>query len=1524
MNKLKKIFFLIGMVLMAGYPFNVNGAVSISDYTAAPPFVSEVVEPNVMIIQSTGSTMLNPAYCEAGKMRQFGTMSGSTFKISGIFCEEDMPVADRGTAQAGAASTITLASTASITTDAYKDYNIYILSGTGAGAKKTISAYNGTTKVATISGGWSTNPDNTSKYVVSKDSEWGKAHDLTKDYYGFFKGDAETDGDSTADTRYMTTDSNGNYLASNGNDARYFRIATAGLSDNLTWSGNFLNWLTMRRIDVVRRALVGGRGKCEGTKCEDISNPSFLVGLDSEFPKTPPGGVKWYHEVEKTSRTKTEDAGYRIVRYVKEKAVGDKEISPYTANKICFAMKDAKLYVRTADFSGGRDTSVEACHISDDGVLYDKDGDGIANEYVSSDPDWAFANDGTDCKDSQEDEECTDSIYNDMHRLKVWVDSVGTDDLGIVQKVAKNIRFGLGFYRKDDKVPAKNDGAEILIPVDFYNNKVTVFDKSSNAYHVKHLTALIHQIMGLKLRVSAGGSTIIEDKDSKPKSWSPVAEGLWTAVGYFQQSTTNTAGPCAAVSDSDPCGPHYYDVSKGQPAGQFNYYWAYQYGKYTGTWQNDSSKPSVSGWTYYYNFDPYYFTKDDDGDGILQSTEKDKAVPCCKSFVLIVTDANSSYDQNLPSTERTAIPDASNKGDANKPSCTPPPNQADAINSCGSGFVDDIAYWAHTNDLRPDLSGTQTLSTYILYAFGAGSQLVKDVAKYGAFEDSNGNNLPDLSSEWDKDGDGKPDNYYEAQEGSKLESALTSAINDILKNASSGTSVSVLTTSASGAGNIFQCYFLPVKTVANNNITWLGHLLELGVSAKGEILDNAGKVISFSYNSSEGQTYVNITGGGNYPLIEWTGYKWDAGEKLVTKTATSRTIKIFVDADKDGIADSGEYVDFTDTNKTALRPYLRAATDTESANIINFIRGSSISGYRDRTYSGTNQYKLSDIVYSTPTVVGSPAENYGLVYGDKTYSAFFESNKNRATTIFIGGNDGMLHAFDTNGNELWAFIPQNLLPHLKWLTDPDYSHVYYVDLRARVTDINFGDTSSPNWKTVLIGGMRLGGGQISVTDNFGAGSETRNFQSSYFALDITNPNSPNLLWEFTHSDLGFTTSYPAIAKVGNKWFIVVGSGPKSSYVPDYTGASVQSGKIFILNAANTGAWTENTTYWIKDTNAILDPDINTAFMGDPLAVDIDFKNNNNSSDLTQTYNTEVIYIGMTYDSGGTPKWRGNLYHLVINGNVNPGSWSLYTLFDGNAFSSATPITTSPAATVDELDNLWVYFGAGRFYSQDDKSTTTKHAFFGIRDSYWDGSSWKPCWDRNNSVWSTDTKCTTSGIASTLSLYNAGDVTQVVADEGTVTSTAWGSISWDTFVQNVSATSTYRGWYAELAAGSTGVGAERVITKPGIIGGSLLFTTFIPQSDICSYGGTSNLYSLYYKTGTAYKESTIGTTTSGSQTVVLKSTNLGLGMASSPAIHVGQEEGGTAKAFIQTSTGEIKEVSYQLSLIRSGVVSWREL
>ena len=948
-----------------------------------------------------------------------------------------------------------------------------------------------------------------------------------------------------------------------------------------------------------------------------------------------------------------------------------------------------------------------------------------------------------------------------------------------------------------------------------------------------------------------------------PYYGTPTGEALWEAYDYFKQSNDNS-----------------YEA-------------------------NTSSINPGNG-----NKDPWY-----DGPGGSST-----AIPCRKAFVLLISDGAYS-----------------------------------------SGFLDPTtpARTMIINDLRTAaaLTGTQNVRTYAVYAFGEttpdGRQSMITTAIFGGFDDYDSNTWPyaftaypsssktvtyprtecnyptrwdSECKEWDKDKDNLPDNFFEASAGDELATALRNALSDMLRRVSSGTSISVLTTSATGAGNIFQCYYLPTKTVNGNDITWLGYLLQLGVNEKGELLDTANNKITFSFNATEGQTYVNVTGGSSYLLTEWTGYEWDAGDKLVTKTPLSRTVKTFIDVDNDGVVDSGEYKDFVDTNNASLRPYLRASTDTESTDIINFIRGASISGYRDRTYSGINQYKLGDIVYSTPTVVSSPAENYSLLYGDKTYQAFFDSNKSRSTTVFIGANDGMLHAFDsTSGNELWSFIPQNLLPHLKWLTDPNYTHVYYVDLRAKVTDINFGDSTNPNWKTVLIGGMRLGGGQISVTDNFGSGSETRNFQSSYFAIDITIPSSPTLLWEFTLSDasLGFTSSYPAVAKVGSKWFVIVGSGPKSLYAPDYTGASTQSGKIFILDARNTGTWTLNSTYWIKDTGVI------NGFMGDPLAVDIDFKNINTVSGdtITTSYNSEVVYIGMNY--GTSPNWKGKLFRLVLNGDVNPANWNLYTLFDGNAFTTATPITISPVATKDELDNLWVYFGTGRFYSSNDKTTTTAHTFIGIRDSYWDGSQWKPCWDGTS--WSTNTQCTTSSITATSSLYNSGDVTSVTegGSSGTVVNSAtYGSnVPWNDFVQAVSTNSTYRGWYANLSAGSGDTGAERVITKPTVIGGNVLFTTFIPNSDVCSYGGTSSLYSLYYKTGTAYKESTLETPTEAELQAghtVAKSKSLGYGMASSPAVHIGQQEGGKATVFIQDSTGRINTIEYQLSLPKSGVISWKEL
>ncbi len=158
------------------------------------------------------------------------------------------------------------------------------------------------------------------------------------------------------------------------------------------------------------------------------------------------------------------------------------------------------------------------------------------------------------------------------------------------------------------------------------------------------------------------------------------------------------------------------------------------------------------------------------------------------------------------------------------------------------------------------------------------------------------------------------------------------------------------------------------------------------------------------------------------------------------------------------------------------------------------INGSDLAGteMRARKFNGRT-WRLGDIAYSTPTTVGAPAEAYHLLYKDASYDEFYRTYQKRRNVIYAGANDGMLHAFNggfydsyskqfcrelmsgynpldssnTNddpcvpdattsqpelGAELWAYVPYNLLPHLYWLTETNYRHIYYVDHKPRIFD----------------------------------------------------------------------------------------------------------------------------------------------------------------------------------------------------------------------------------------------------------------------------------------------------------------------------------------------------------------------------------------------------------------------------------------------------------------------------------------
>ena len=178
----------------------------------------------------------------------------------------------------------------------------------------------------------------------------------------------------------------------------------------------------------------------------------------------------------------------------------------------------------------------------------------------------------------------------------------------------------------------------------------------------------------------------------------------------------------------------------------------------------------------------------------------------------------------------------------------------------------------------------------------------------------------------------------------------------------------------------------------------------------------------------------------------------------------------------------GSEINFNTTAITStLARYFNVASEAEADNIVNFIRGKEgISGFRSRLidFDGDNideVWRLGDIVHSTPAVAGVPGENYETLYGDKSYAAFKAAYKNRRQVVYVGANDGMIHAFNggfvgtvttqfklTNGSEvahplgseLWAYVPYNLLPHLKWLTQPGYEHVYFIDGEPRLYDVN--------------------------------------------------------------------------------------------------------------------------------------------------------------------------------------------------------------------------------------------------------------------------------------------------------------------------------------------------------------------------------------------------------------------------------------------------------------------------------------
>jgi type IV pilus assembly protein PilY1 len=306
-----------------------------------------------------------------------------------------------------------------------------------------------------------------------------------------------------------------------------------------------------------------------------------------------------------------------------------------------------------------------------------------------------------------------------------------------------------------------------------------------------------------------------------------------------------------------------------------------------------------------------------------------------------------------------------------------------------------------------------------------------------------------------------------------------------------------------------------------------------------------------------------------------------------------------------------------------------------------------------------------------------------------------------------------------------------------------------------------------------------------------------------------------------------------------------------------------------------------------------------------------------SVDLSLDYSVNVSYFGEAHKTN--PGYGGGLYRLqvptglqlannepVLLYDVNPQTWVLSQMFDAQR-----PITAAPSAAVGTADSgysLWLYFGTGRYLSSLDKSDDSQQYLFGLKDPYYNGLL-------------TDAQRAEILNAEPLSvlsvdangdnlLFNTTGVKIYTDGSTSIAGTTFGDL-----ITEQSYDERYAcGWYKELEIG------ERIINKPSVLGGIMLAPSFVPNEDVCAFGGDSYLHALYFETGTAYLKSVVGVEADDSVKDKIK---LGVGISSSLGIHVGREHG--ARGFIQQSTGSISQINLTPAFsIKSGFVNWREV
>lgn len=583
---------------------------------------------------------------------------------------------------------------------------------------------------------------------------------------------------------------------------------------------------------------------------------------------------------------------------------------------------------------------------------------------------------------------------------------------------------------------------------------------------------------------------------------------------------------------------------------------------------------------------------------------------------------------------------------------------------------------------------------------------------------------------------GDPDNYFLVTNALTLKDQLTKAFNDIMQKNASVTRPAVgkapIGPSVAQKRSLYRTEFDAEK--------WTGNIVKetLDLKTNQPTLD----WVSSVPNYNRVVKMVNASGNG-LANFSWSG--------LENRTFAGKNLR-----------------DTFSVNE-------KVEPDSNGEKRVNYIIG-------DRTHEDSLLRKraslLGDIVNSSPVLVsGGQYIPYlaNKLFGTNNYAEFALQQTAKTPMIYVGANDGMLHGFDANtGEEKFAFIPTPVIQNLYLLTQKTYGvteeglHKFYVDGSLHVSDVYIND----QWKTVLVGALGAGGRGV-------------------FALDVTNPENIQLLWEFTEdspgslatsglSDLGYTFGSPMVIKLkSGKWVAAVSSG--------YNSPNAESGvaSLFLL-------------------------DIATGVVVSKLDAQGQATNNGLSSFRVADYNgdgsADYIYAGDI---------QGNLWRFDVKGtpSVSYGGKPM--------FKAERPITAPPNLVRHPTGKGYlIVVGTGSYLANSDKIPPFNiDSVYGIWDEKTKGE------DTDQSVTIDKTK-----------LLQQEFFLQTVADIGDDDKKVKQEIRLLTKNLPNWQEDGHKGWAIDLKVrGNTTPDGERMVDEMVVRGEVLFFNTRKPSSDPCESG-----------------------------------------------------------------------------------------